>query len=54
MNDWIKLDGNMKLFDEAAKDNCLCKFDNGYICNYFDDWPYAIITHFQLTLKMTV
>lgn len=47
-DNWIKFDGNEKLFTKMAKRNCKIMFDDGTICNYNDEHPVAIITHFRI------
>ena len=46
-NPWIGFEGNETLFDIEARKNCECLFDSGEICNYDDEHPYAIMTHFR-------
>ena len=43
---WLELEKNPDKFNEAAANNCLVKFDDGTICNYNDEQPLAILTHF--------
>ena len=45
--DWLKFNENKELFAQSAKNNCLCKFDNGDILNYNDNFPFAELTHFK-------
>ena len=45
---WIEFEGNEKLFEKYAFQNCLCRFDNNFICRYLDNQPIAILTHFKL------
>jgi hypothetical protein len=33
---------------------CEVLFDNQEICDYWDDWPFAIVTHFRLIKKAPV
>jgi hypothetical protein len=47
VRDWIAIEGNESVFNEYAKFNCWCKFDNGVECKYNDEHPMAIMTHFK-------
>lgn len=44
---WVEFDGNETIFNEYAKRNCLCKFDDGTECRYGYEHPMAILTHFR-------
>ena len=44
---WLEFKGNESIFNEYAKRNCLCKFDDGTECKYEDEHPIAILTHFK-------
>lgn len=46
-NPWIEFKGNEELFNIEARKNCECLFDNGFICKYNDEHPFAIMTHFK-------
>lgn len=48
INGWIEIQDNQELFNETAKKNCLCKFDDGSECNYNSELPFAEMTHFKL------
>lgn len=45
--DWLPFEGNKLLFNEEAKKNCLCKFDDGTVIRYNEEHPWAIMTHFK-------
>lgn len=47
-SDWFEFNENKDTFRQFAIRNCLCKFDNGYVCRYYDRHPRAILTHFKL------
>ena len=47
-SDWLEFERNGHLFCEAAKKNYLCKFDDGTVCRYDDEHPFAILTHFKI------
>lgn len=47
VNGWVELEGNESIFNEYAKRNCLCKFDDGTECGYEEEHPVAILTHFK-------
>ena len=47
-NDWLPFEENKDLFENAYKDNYLLRFDDGTICRYRDDFPFAIVTHFKI------
>lgn len=49
MNNWLKFEDNLELFDIEARRNCECLFDDGSICNYDEEQPFAILTHFRLS-----
>lgn len=44
---WIEFEGNESIFNEYAKRNCLCKFDDDTECRYEDEHPLAKMTHFR-------
>lgn len=44
---WLEFEGNESIFNEYAKRNCLCRFDDGTECRYEDEHPMAILTHFR-------
>lgn len=44
---WLEIKGNESVFNEYAKFNCLCKFDNNTECRYNDEHPMAVMTHFR-------
>ena len=44
---WLEFEGNESIFNEYAKRNCLCRFDDGTECRYEDEHPMAILTHFK-------
>ena len=44
---WLELKGNESVFNEYAKTNCWCKFDDGTECRYEDEHPMAVMTHFR-------
>ena len=44
---WLEFEGNESIFNEYAKRNCICKFDDGTECRYEDEHPMAILTHFR-------
>ena len=50
-NPWIVFEGNETLFDMEYRKNCECLFDNGEICHYDDEHPYAIMTHFRRVIQ---
>lgn len=46
--EWLPFNEENSLsFSEAANKNCLCKFDDGTVCRYEDDHPFAVLTHFK-------
>lgn len=47
-NEWLSFEENIKLFKNAHEDNFLLKFDDGTICRYRDDFPFAVMTHFKI------
>ncbi len=51
--DWLcfKSKSNKKIFNEEAKKNCLCKFEDGTVINYIDEHPMEIMTHFKIVTK---
>ena len=48
-NDWIPFTPeNYEKYNVLAKTNTmLLKFDNGFECQYTDEFPFAICTHFK-------
>ena len=44
---WLEIEGNESVFNEYAKFNCWCRFDDGTECKYEDEHPMAILTHFR-------
>jgi len=44
---WLEFEGNESIFNEYAKRNCLCRFDDGTECRYEDEHPMAVLTHFR-------
>jgi len=44
---WLELEGNESVFNEYAKANCWCRFDDGTECRYEDEHPMAVMTHFR-------
>ena len=48
INGWIEFKNNESIFNEYAKRNCSCKFDDGTVCDYEDKHPNAILTHFKM------
>ena len=44
---WLEFEGYESIFNEYAKRNCVCKFDDGTECRYEDEHPMAILTHFR-------
>lgn len=48
VNGWLDFESNKELFNEEAKKNCLCKFEDGTIIRYYDEHPMEIMTHFKL------
>lgn len=44
---WLEFECNKSIFNEYAKRNCLCKFDDGTECRYEDEHPMATLTHFR-------
>jgi hypothetical protein len=44
---WLEIEGNESVFNEYAKFNCWCRFDDGTECRYEDEHPMAIMTHFR-------
>ena len=45
---WIEFESNKKLFNEEAKKNCWCKFEDGTVIRYKQEHPMEIMTHFKL------
>ena len=46
-NEWLSFLDNLDIFEIEARKNCECLFDDGTICNYFDEQPFAVLTHFK-------
>ena len=44
---WLEIEGNESVFNEYAKFNCWCRFDDGTECRYEDEHPMAVMTHFK-------
>jgi hypothetical protein len=44
---WLSFDDNTDLFTKYSSRNCRCLFDDGTICRYNDNHPFAILTHFE-------
>ena len=47
VSDWLEFEGNESVFNEYAKTNCVCRFDDGTECRYEDEHPMAVMTHFR-------
>jgi len=45
---WLEFYGNEKLFNEMAKKNCPCRYDDGTQGKYNDKQPMAMLTHFKI------
>lgn len=45
---WIEFTGNELLFNEMAKKNCPCRYEDGTQKMYNDVQPMAMLTHFKL------
>jgi len=48
VNGWLDFQSNKELFNEEAKKNCLCKFEDGTVIRYDEEHPLEIMTHFKL------
>jgi hypothetical protein len=45
---WLEFHGNENLFNEMAKKNCPCRYDDGTQGRYNDKQPTAMLTHFKI------
>jgi len=48
VNGWLEFYGNEQLFNDMAKLNCPCRFDDGSQCRYNEEHPMAKLTHFKI------
>lgn len=51
VNGWLDFQSNKELFNEEAKKNCLCKFEDGTVIRYDEDHPMEVMTHFKLACR---
>lgn len=48
---WLLFKDHKHLFNDEAKKNCRIKFADGSECNYNDEHPMEIMTHFKLACR---